>query len=395
MRGRILVIDYGTPTPDQDSGSASTFAYLRVLTAAGFHLTFAEPHLADAGPYTRALTALGIDCLLAPEWGSLDDVIRRAAPQADILLLYRGGVANVVFDLARQVAPAAKIVFHPVDLHFLRLEREATISRDPAAATDAERMRELELSLIRRADAAIVVSSYEAALLREIAPGATVHHIPIMRATPMPPPGFLGWRRFCARRGGGLAALARRGLGPGKRRDIVFIGGYRHRPNVDAMLWFTREIWPLVLAAGFRDRLILAGSYMPPEISALASDTIEIRGQVADLPALFDACRLSIAPLRYGGGVKGKIVSSLSLGLPVVATSMAAEGMALRDGENILIADEPAAFARQIMRLYGDARLWRRLSARGFAAFRENFSEDATGPKVVAVFDGLMARRNA
>ena len=383
MRGRILVVDHSTPTPDRDSGSASTFAYLRILASAGFHITFAPADRVDAGRYTRALQALGI--AIAPAGKPLADVLGTEGARCDVLLFYRAEVAERIFDLARSVAPRAKILFHPVDLHFLRLEREAALSGDANHAAEANAMRVTELDLIRRADATIVVSRYESRLLADLVPHAPVHCIPILREPPSPRAGLLGWRRFCRR--------FEAPRGHASRRNFVFIGGYGHRPNVDAVLWFVREVWPVLIAKGYRDRFIIAGSAVPPEIVALASDRIEVRGYVADLASLFDRCRLSIAPLRYGGGIKGKIVSSLSYGVPVVATSIATEGMNLRHGQEILIADEPEAMAEEIVTLYGDTKLRQRISVNGLAAFHEQFSETAGAAKVLAVFDTLMAKR--
>jgi glycosyltransferase involved in cell wall biosynthesis len=396
MRGRILVVDHATPTPDQDSGSASTFAYLRILAGSGFSVTFASPYLGNAGRYTQALNDLGIATPMAPEWTSLNTVIETLGPLSDVLLLYRGGVATHIFDLARRAAPAAKIVFHPVDLHFLRMQREAALTGDRAQADAAQAMRAIELDLIRRADASIVVSSHESTLLGQLAPEAVVHQIPILRETPPQPSGLLGWRRLCGQLPGRrLGALGRRfahhSPGLAARRDFLFIGGYRHPPNVDAMLWFVREVWPRIQAKGFPDRFIIVGSNVPSEIAVLASDRIDVRGHVADLASLFNACRLSIAPLRYGGGIKGKIVTSLSYGVPVVASSIAIEGMGLRHEENILVADDPDLMADQIVRLYADADLWLRLSSNGYEVFHNKFSEASGAGKVLAVFDGLLA----
>ena len=371
MRGRILVIDSKTPTPDQDSGSTSTFSYLRILVEAGFEVTFAPYNLWKSGSYGADLNLLGVETLFRPPWWSINRVIDKIAPRSDVVLLYRGGVAGRLFDRVRRAAPSAKILFHPVDLSFLRMQRQADVSGDRALAGEAEAVRVTELSLIARADATIVVSAQEKDLLRQLQPNAVVHHIPILRETPPPP-----------------------SAGFQSRRDFLFVGGFDHTPNVDAMNWFVREVWPLVRARGFGDRFIIAGSEMPGEILALASDRIEVRGHVRDLAPLFAACRLSIAPLRYGAGVKGKIVSSLSFGVPVVATSIAAEGMGLRHGDDILVADAPEAMADHIIGLYGDEHLWRRLSSRGYQAFQDNFSLASGGPKVVAVVDGLVAARH-
>jgi O-antigen biosynthesis protein len=368
MRGRVLVVDHRTPRPDQDSGSASTFSYLQILAGSGLGVTFAPFNLVNDGRYTQSIRNLGIETLEAPRWQSMTAVIEAYGPQCDILLLYRAPVATHLLDLARRAAPAAKILFHPVDLHFLRMQREAALTGGRPEAASAQTMRATELELIERADATIVVSSYEARLLQGLVPGAAVHHIPILRETPSKQ----------------IDSTFE------ERRDFLFIGGYEHPPNVDAVRWFVRDAWPKLHSRGFTGRFIIAGSKMPDEIRALAAAKIDVRGYVEDLASLFAACRLSIAPLRYGGGIKGKIVTSLSYGLPVVASSIAAEGMGLQHGENIIIADDADQVADQIMRLYHDAELWQRLSVDGYHAFRDKFSLAAGTDAVLAVFNGLL-----
>lgn len=371
MRGRILVVDHKTPAPDEDSGSASTSSYLQILSRAGFDVTFAPFNLINAGRYTQALNDLGVKTLSAPKWTSIKAVIKAFAPRSDLLLLYRAPVAMHVFNLARRVAPAAKILFHAVDLHFLRMQREAGLSGIRAQTDAASAMRAIELDLILRADGSIVVSNYEHHLLCKLVPTAVVHQIPILRETPPQLPG---------------PAPSLQG-----RSDFLFIGGYEHLPNVDAVRWFVSEVWPILQSRRFPRRFIIAGSKVPDDIAALESDKIEVRGYVRDLAPLFASCRLSIARLRYGAGVKGKIVTSLSYGVPVVATSIAAEGAGLRRDETILIADTPNAMANQIMRLYDDDNLWQRLSANGYQVFQDKFSLTAGTQKVLAVVDGLVA----
>jgi glycosyltransferase involved in cell wall biosynthesis len=129
---------------------------------------------------------------------------------------------------------------------------------------------------------------------------------------------------------------------------------------------------------------------VPPEVAALSSERIEVRGHVADLAPLFAQCRVSVAPLRFGAGIKGKIVTSLISGVPVVATSVAAEGMGLQPEKSILVADAPDRFAHQILRLYSDAELWQELSENGCRAFEERFSLAAGSSKILAVMDGLV-----
>lgn len=398
VRGRILVVDHSTPMPDQDSGSASTFSYLQILARSGYKVTFAPFDLQKAGRYTKALQRLEIDTLSSPKWPSIYNAIETLGPRHDIILFYRAHVAVHLFDLARKAAPKTRIVFHPVDLHFLRMQREAALSKDPSQIRSADEMRTTELDLIQRADATIVVSTYEKDLLRSLVPGAPVHQIPILREMPAAPldHGGLGWLKdgWDKLRGRKQPSAPSQPKGFNDRRDILFIGGFGHTPNADAVLWFVREVWPLVLAKGFKERFVIVGSKIPGDISALASESIDVRGYVEDLQPLFAECRLSIAPLRFGGGIKGKIVTSLSYGVPVVASTIAAEGMQLVHNENILIADSPHDMADQILVACSDPVLWQKLSSNGLAAFARQFSHAAGKDRVLAVFDGLISPPN-
>ena len=374
MRGRVLVFDGKMPTPDQDSGSASTFSCLRVLAEAGFEVNFAPHNLLRSGRYAAALNRLGVNTLTMPQWWSIKSVVKKMAPCSDVVLLYRSVVADRLFDYIRQTAPSTRILFHPVDLSFLRLQRQADVSGDKETAEIAQSTRVRELGWIARADRTIVVSALELELLRQLQPNARVEHIPILRDCPPDE-----W------------SPQKHETGFQARRDFLFLGNFDHMPNVDGVLWFVREVWPLMQARGFRDRFIIAGAKIKREIAALASDQIKVVGYVDDLCALFGACRLSIAPLRYGAGIKGKIVTSLSLGVPVVATSIAAEGMGLRPDNEIIVADLPEAMASQIIRIYDNAETWQRLSTAGCRAFQNHFSLASGGPKMVSVLDGLVA----
>ena len=391
MPGKILVVDSRTPTPDQDSGSASTFSYLQILSRAGFEITFAPGNLARVEPYTSDIEKLGIRTLARPEWSSLSTVIEAFGPLSDILLFYRVDVASRIFDLAREKAPDAKIIFHPVDLHFLRQQRQAQVTGKIAeCAEKIASVRKIELGLLQRADAAIVVSTTEYNLVRELVPEANVHQIPILREQPTNQTAQSNSRFFkknfhkvCNFVSGRPSELA-------GRRDILFVGGFEHQPNVDAVNWFVTAIWPKILQRGFRHRLVIVGSKATPEILALASKKIRVKGYVKDLAPVLERCRLSVAPLRYGGGIKGKIVTSLSHGLPVVATSVAAEGMTLQHGKNILIADTPEDIVDSIFKIYSSDQLWLDLSTNGREAFEEKFSHAAGAPKLVALCNNLL-----
>ena len=168
-----------------------------------------------------------------------------------------------------------------------------------------------------------------------------------------------------------------------EREGLVFIGSFRHPPNTDAVLWYAAEVLPRI-----RERLpgvktYIIGNDPPPTITAMAADDLVITGYVPDVTSYFNGCRVSVSPLRYGAGVKGKVNLAMSHGLPVVATSPSIEGMHLTAEFDVLVADDPEGFADAVARAYGDKALWARLSAAGRDNIRDHFSSEVARSSIV------------
>jgi glycosyltransferase involved in cell wall biosynthesis len=132
-------------------------------------------------------------------------------------------------------------------------------------------------------------------------------------------------------------------------------------------------------------RFHIVGSKATQDVLDLAADDVIVHGFVEDIAPFMDECRLSIAPLRVGAGVKGKVNMAMSYGLPVVATSVAVEGMHVRAGEDVLVADTPAELAAAILRVYADETLWNMLSANGLDNVRAHFSFEAAREALQAI----------
>jgi glycosyltransferase involved in cell wall biosynthesis len=352
-RPAALFVDYQTPMPDRDSGSGDIYWLMRIMLGFGYDVTFLPAFsLVPAERYTEALRKLGIVCVASPDVPSPEAFLRAHAASFDVALLHRAPVAARFVGLLRQVAPRLRIVFNTVDLHFLREQRRAALPGMAGRKAEARATRKRELAVIRQADMTILLSPAEQAIIAAELPGAATRVIPVVREVP------------------GLQAPL------GRRRDVLFVGGFAHLPNVDAITHFTTACWPLVRARLPRVRLLVVGSSAPPEVLALANPAagIDVLGYVEDLGALLRGCRLTVAPLRYGAGIKGKVVSSLAHGVPCVATPVAVEGMGITDGHEAMIADDPAAFAAAVVRVYEDDALWRTLSENGVALARTSFS---------------------
>jgi GT2 family glycosyltransferase/glycosyltransferase involved in cell wall biosynthesis len=357
---RALVVDATTPTPKQDAGSVTTTLTLGLFQALGYKTHFApQDNFLYEPAHTPALQAFGVECAYAPFDTEFDEYIRRYGALFDVVLVYRVGVLAQVLEALRRHAPKAAVLFHAMDLHFLRMERQADLGEGGVTHADAARMKATELDLIRRVDCTITHSTYERDLLAREAPGAPVVVWPFMFE-------FFGTSVDFM-----------------PRRDYVFLGGYRHQPNVDAVRFFAREVMPLILAEQPDARFVIAGANPGPEVLDLAGPHVVVTGMIDDLRDAFDAARVFVCPLRVGAGVKGKISTAMSYGLPVVSTTCGAEGMDLVEGEEVLIADTPADLAAACLRVHRSATLWRRLSEAGQRLVREKHSLDM-GRRVLA-----------
>ena len=368
--GRALVIEISCPTPDQDSGSLSTFNLMRLLGDLGFRVSFLPTASSDRLPrYTDALESMGVDWFGAPRFTSPDLALAGLADDYDLVVLCRHLAAERGLAIVRRRCPSARVIFRPVDLHFLREGRQAAIENSPSIAAAAAVSKSKELALVDMADATIVVSSYEADVLGRERPGAVVRTVPMTRDIP-------GRRR-----------------GPSGRRDILFLGSFAHLPNVDAVVWFAGEVFPLVRERLGDVSLHIVGKDPPPDVVALGASAgmsgrhpIVIHGYRPKIDELLDGCRLSVAPLRWGAGIKGKVATSLAAGLPCVATSVAVEGAGLVAGQEILVADAPSEIAAAVVRIYLDDALWLRSSEAGIAAASRQFSFAANRKRMAELF---------
>lgn len=362
-RRQILVVDVLTPTPDRDSGSLRIVNFMRLLRDEGAHVVFFAGDRRHAGADTERLQALGIETWYAPHMGGLPAWLKRHGPRFSSVVASRHYLARSLLPLVRRFAPQARLVFDSVDLHYLREARAAELTGDPRLRRAAERTRSLELDVMARSDVTLVVSPAERDLLARDAPGVRVEVV------------------------SNLHRVAGAGLPFDQRRDLVFVGGFRHPPNVDAVRWFVESVFPRVRSALPDVRFHCIGGDVGPAIEALSEhEGVIVHGYVPDIAPYMDGCRIAIAPLRYGAGVKGKVNLSMAHGQPVVATSTAVEGMYLRHGHDVLVADGADDFADAVIQLYGDATLWMELSINGHENIRRHFSPDAARDTVRAVF---------
>jgi glycosyltransferase involved in cell wall biosynthesis len=361
-RKRILVIDTRPPTPEQDSGSLRMFHLLQILRQMEMEVTFVADN-PECNSWTGKLESLGIKILYRPRINNLARFLKLHSAAYDDIILSRLAVAEKYIDLIKKHAPDAKVFFDTVDLHYLRMEREAQTKADDALKRLAAECKINELAVAQKTQATLVVSPVEKQILRRECPQIRIEVVSNIHEIPT--------------RGGGFS----------DRRGLLFIGGFDHSPNVDAVLFFVRHIFPLVERTLPDVRFHVLGSNVPEEIGSLANLKILVHGFVPDVGPFFNACRISVAPLRFGAGIKGKINQSHAYGVPVVATSVAVEGMQLEHGQSALVADTPETFAEAIRTLYTNEHLWNRLSQNGIKHVEKYFSYNSARAGLERLFN--------
>jgi GT2 family glycosyltransferase len=357
-RPMVLVVDHYIPQPDRDAGSRTMLAFIRALLDAGAVVKFWPDNLYYDPNYAPQLQAMGVEVFHGVRWrDGIGAMLREYGDVFDAVLLSRPDVADAHLDAIRACS-RARVVYYGHDLHFRRMRDQAALlpegdDRD-ALLRAAAAMERRERTIWQRCDGVLYPSEDEATQVRTIEPAADACAI-----TPY------AYERF-----GDDAVLQ-------QREHLLFVAGFAHPPNVDAARWLVDSIMPRVWERRPEARLSLVGSNPTAEVLALAGERVEVTGFVddAELQRRYAHARVAVVPLRYGAGVKSKVVEALQQGLPLVTTSVGAQG--LPDVETTCaVADDEAALAGHLLRLLDDDAAWARQSRLGAAYARAHFSRD-------------------
>ena len=373
-RGEVVFVAPHLPLFDRQAGGLRLKTLIGMVAGQGWTVTFCATSPMDWGPaflstakgravYEGALRQVGVTRFVYGIDGIRTSLIEAGGRMRYAFVSFPE-VASDVMPIIRTHCPWARVIFDTVDLHFLRMQREAELREDPLLRRKAERMRQVELACVRSADVTVAVSDEERRLLLDLVPDVVVETLPCVFKVPASAPP-----------------------GPAARSGLLFVGGFWHPPNGDAALWFVEHVWPLIHAEAPDVVFRIAGADPTPEVQALGRlPGIEVIGHRPDLAPLFDAARAFVAPIRFGAGMKGKVGQSLIHGLPVVSTSIGAEGMSLVAGEHLLVADAPEDFAEHVLCLLRDDGLWSCLQTNGRALIEATLSETAVARRVETLF---------
>jgi glycosyltransferase involved in cell wall biosynthesis len=362
-KNRILIIDRWLPTYDQDSGSLRMFSLLKILRSLGYKVTFLPDDLQKKEPYASELQSIGVEVL----YGIVDieKYLENMGGVFSFVLLSRPEQTFKYISLVRAYAINSVVLYDTVDLHWIRFARAASLHEDRELSQRAKYFRSMEMFNALCCDVVLAVTDSDKESLLNDLPELQIEIVPNIH-------DVVGKRR------------------PFKeRKDIMFIGNFFHQPNEDAVFFFVKEIFPMLQEKLPQLRFIIVGSDPSALLLKLASRNIEVTGYVKDVAPYFETCRVFVSPLRYGAGMKGKIGQSMAFGLPVVTTTVGAEGIGLIGNENALIADAAGDFADAVLRLYTDENLWERISLNSVSHIEKNYSAEVVKEKVARLFNSV------
>lgn len=313
--------------------------------------------------YRAALADGGVRVLDAPVGRALRE------RQYDAVVFEWYYAARPLIEQARLLQPRARLIVDSVDVVFNRLEAKARVTGTDADLARAKQAKRDELAVYAKADLVITVTDADAEILQREAPGTATFTIPNIHPLQAP------------------VAIA-----ADDAKRLIFIGSYA-RPggetNIDAMRYFCGEILPRIVQAEPAARLRIIGGPATAEISELASEHVEVLGFVPETRPFLETSAISIAPLRFGGGMKGKIGEAMSYALPVVTTSTGTEGFGLEPGTHVLVGDDPQSFADAVVGLLRDRDALEQVRMAGYRFIRDHYSDVAVRKRVQALFQDL------
>lgn len=358
----LLIVDHYVPQPDRDAGSRTIWQFIHMFLHRGYTVKFWPENLFRDPAYTEALQQLGVEVIYGVEYrNGFEKWLKQNGEELDVVLLSRPHVAIDLIDAVRKHT-RAPVLYYGHDVHYLRIEDQLRLEGpNKALMAEHDRARQLEQSVWKKVDAVFYPSESETRHVREWLD----ENAPSVRSLTVPAYAYKD-----------LIENPDRNLA--RRQGLMFVAGFGHPPNADAAAWFVRDVLPRIRARHPDIHLDLVGSNPSAEVRSLRTADIDVTGFVSDeeLAQRYGRVRVVVAPLRYGGGMKGKVIEAMRFGVPCVTTSAGVQGLA-RANDFLPSSDDPDAFADFVLRLLQDDTEWRRISAAAQAFVRINFTEEA------------------
>jgi GT2 family glycosyltransferase/glycosyltransferase involved in cell wall biosynthesis len=365
-RGRfkpvVLVTNDQIVEPDRDAGSRAIDQLLDALIALGYSVKFWPENPREGGAYAERLRQRGIETMVGAYRPDFEDWMAKHGRTLSAAVMNRPPETFRLLDAVRRHSNAW-VVYYGHDLHFQRMQAQAQVVGDPVVRSSAEAMYGTESALWQRVNISAYFSQEEVDEVKRRCPDADARLV----------------QAYCFEH-------ITRPTSPTPGRGLLFVAGFGHPPNVDAAAWLVREIMPRVWAEEPSARLKLVGSKPTDEVRALAGERVEVTGYVSDerLEALYRQARVAVVPLRFGAGVKHKVVEALAQGVPLVTTPVGAQGLPWLN-EACAIAEDPAVLAAHILRLLRDDAAWLAAAQRAADLVQAHYSPASLRQQVASM----------
>ncbi len=352
----ILFIDTGLPMPDRASADLRMFTIVKLLVGQGhqchyFVINFAlwsiKASPADLIRYRNLIEELGIQI----HTENLDRIL--LSYDFNVIYFKYFYPAEKTIHSIRMLQPNARMVIDSVDIIYARLFTKAKLENNTDYFIEAECIKYRELRTYAQADLIVTITPEDTDILLQdlsdintfIIPNIHEIHASDDEKTPFP--------------------------------SLIFIGIFSHEPNVDAVLYFYREIWPAIVKKHPDCHWFIIGGKPPPEIQSLACSNIEVIGYVPETLPYLKKSWISIAPLRFGAGMKGKVGEAMAAGIPVVTTDFGAQGLDVINGEQLLVASTANEYAEQVNNLIVDSQKRKHIGDKGLLFIESHYSTQA------------------
>ena len=355
---RVLIIGFVWPEPNSSAAGSRMVQLLQLFQQNGFEVTFASAamdseHMVDLDALGVAKQPIVLNC------SNFDAFIQEFNPS--VVLFDRFMIEEQFGWRVAAYCPDALRILDTEDLHCLRLARQKAVKTHLVFSTDAlleEPVAKREIASILRCDLSLMVSEVEIELLQSAfkIDAALLYYLPLVFET-VTAKGQLGLLTF------------------EERQDFVFIGNFLHEPNWDAVQYLKEVIWPLISKELPNVNLRIYGAYPSQKVLQLhqPKSNFHIMGRAADAEQVVGQARVVLAPLRFGAGIKGKLLEAMQCGTPSVTTAIGAESMHGSLPWNGFVAEEPEVFASAAVKLYKEADIWRQAQQNGFAIIENRY----------------------
>lgn len=374
---KLLIIGYTWPEPKTTGAGVRMMQLIDAFLNNNFQITFASA--AEKTSYSEDLNLFGIKKVsIKLNNSSFDDFVKQLNP--DVVVFDRFYTEEQFGWRVLENCPNAIRVLDSEDLHFLRFAREEALRTKLPINYKNSTFAFREIASIYRCDLSLIISKAEMELLRKDfkIDNSLLHYLPFLPAHPESEslPEFQ------------------------QRQHFIFIGNFKHKPNVDAVVELKQSIWPMISKALPVAELHCYGAYANEHIIQLHNpdERFFIDGWAEDASEVIKNARVMLVPLRFGAGLKRKLIDAMQYGTPFTTTTVGIEGISKSDECSNLLADEVSTFSEIAIQLYSDSHFWKKAQVTGFEVLQNNFLnhsfEKEFFKKLNEIIDNLNSHRS-